>query len=52
MKKNQEHVMCEYYTKVDGKLKCEYGEVNVADLDNVKGMNLPVHKKLSKLLKK
>lgn len=53
MKKNQnETVMREYYTEVDGKLTSEYGEVNSTDLEVVKGFDLPVHKKSSKTLKK
>ena len=53
MKKNQtETVMCDYYTKTKEGLKCEYGEVKSDELDTVKGFDLPVHKKLSMLLKK
>ena len=50
-KKIVEPVMCDYYTKTGGVLKREYGEVMSAELNNVKGFNLPVHKNLNKLLK-
>ena len=51
-KKIVEPVMCDYYTKTDGVLKREYGEVMSDELNRIKGFNLPVHKKLSKMLKK
>lgn len=52
MKKKSETVMCDYYTKTIEGLKREYGEVNSDDLEVVKGLDLPVHKNLSKMLKK
>lgn len=45
-------VMCDYYTQSSNGLKREYGEVKISDLENIKGLDLPVHKKLSKLFKK
>lgn len=52
MSKNPENVICDYYTKNGTELKCEYGEVKSDDLEQIKGFDLPVHKKLSKMLKK
>lgn len=52
MQKSEDTVMCEYYTREHGELKREYGEVKRSELSNVKGLDLPVHTKLKKLLDK
>ena len=52
MKKAKETVLCDYYTKNGTELMREYGEVKLDDLEEIKGYDLPVHKKLSKMLKK
>jgi hypothetical protein len=51
-KKADETVICDYYTKNSDGLKREYGEVNTSELTNIKGLDLPAHKNLSKLFKK